>query len=963
MTNTLPSPPKSKTALPADLQLPPREPSPSLGANLFQWFNDRPIGQKQVLAIIACELIPILGLGIGSTIVLTNSLRTQLLSQATSELAVTETNYNIKINQMGFGSRGQADNVSVINAAKLRSRGETVNAGLQSYIKTILQNEVRARKIEYATLVGRDLKIITNANNDRTGDTFDPNQLVSEALKTNQQIKASAIVAQQEINRESPPLPENYDRELPQALIRYVVTPVKDPATQAPIGALVFGDVVNYKPTIVENTINAFGGGYSGVYLQAAPQQFRIGSTFDGIQRDLGIPQAGLDLLNQAVQQKGKAVTGRMEINGKTYTVAAKALPTRIVETPNGSEPSYTPEAPALIVRGTPEDSVNQLLQRSLLQEGVVLGVSFLFIVGFSLLFRRTVVKAIRQLEQTAQAFAQGDRTARAKVLSSDEIGQLTVQFNRMADTIAASEMALSEEASRQEQQAREAKMLNDAIAKMRSSLSFDSITQTAVEEIRQLLKVDRVLMYDFTDSGFRGKAIAESVVSGVPQAVGLEIDDLLGLSKTEQPKEQSFWFMNDVNQADLTDRHRDYLERLQVKANLVAPIRHNNQLIGLLCAHQCQRPRYWQGSEINLFVQFANQIGYALDQAQLLKNQQQSRLSAETLKDQLQQQIVHLLNDVEGVAQGDLTVRADVMAGDLGTLGDFFNVIVESLRDLVVKVKSSTLTVNDLLSDNEAAMQNLALESRQQVSEIQHLLSLIQHMTTTIETIAENANQSTIVAQNATKTAMTHEQSMAVTVEKIDQLRGTIEDTAQKVQQLGMSSQQISRIVALIKEFAVQTDLLAVNAGLEASRAGAQGRGFAIIASEVAGLAARSAEATREIEQITETIQLETKAVVEAMNQGSQQVAAGSHDVRNAKLGLASLVKVSQQISQWVESISQTTVSQVETSRSVEALMQTTAKLTETTAASSEQVVVALQKTVATAQDLKDSVEMFKVE
>ncbi|MGI0491245.1 methyl-accepting chemotaxis protein [Alkalinema pantanalense CENA528] len=963
MTNTLPPPPKSTIASPSDLPLPPREPSPSLWERLFQWFSDRPISQKQILAIITCELIPIVGLGIGSTIVLTNSLRTQLLSQATSELAVTETNYNIKINQMGFGSRGQADNVSLINAAKTQAQGASIGAGVQSYIKTVLQNEVRARKIEYATLVGKDLKIITNANSNRTGDTFDPNQLVSEALKINQQIKASAIVTQQEINRESPPMPEGYDRELPQALIRYVVTPVRDPATNTPIGALVFGDIVNQKSAIVDATVNAFGGGYSGVYAQVAPQQFRIGTTFDGLQRNPSIPSAGFDLLTQAVQHKGKAVTGRMEINGKIYTVAAKALPTRIVETPNGSEPSYTPDAPALIVRGTPEDSINQLLQRSLLQEGAVLGLSFLFILGFSLLFRRTVVKAIRQLEQTAQSFAQGDRTVRAEVLSSDEIGQLTVQFNRMADKIAASEMALSEEASRQEQQAREATALNDAIAKMRSSLSFENITQTAVEEIRQLLKVDRVLIYSFTAAGFRGKAIAESVVSGVPQGLGLEIDDLLGLSKTEEPEVRSFWFMNDLNQADLTDRHRTYLDRLQVKANLVAPIRHNDQLIGLLCAHQCQRPRYWQNSEINTFVQFANQIGYALDQAQLLQNQQQSRLSAETLKDQLQQQIVHLLSDVEGVAQGDLTVRAEVMAGDLGTIGDFFNVIVESLRDLVVKVKTSTLTVNDLLSDNESAMKHLALESRQQVADIQHLLGLIQYMTTTIEMIAENANQSTIVAQNAAQTAMTHEQSMAVTVEKIEQLRNTIEDTAQKVQQLGISSQQISRIVALIKEFAVQTDLLAVNAGLEASRAGVQGRGFAIIASEVAGLAARSAEATREIEQITETIRLETKAVVEAMNQGSQQVAAGSHSVRNAKQGMASLVQVSQQISQWVESISQTTVSQVETSRSVEALMQTTAKLTETTAASSEQVAVALQKTVTVAQDLKDSVEMFKVE
>ena len=202
----------------------------------------------------------------------------------------------------------------------------------------------------------------------------------------------------------------------------------------------------------------------------------------------------------------------------------------------------------------------------------------------------------------------------------------------------------------------------------------------------------------------------------------------------------------------------------------------------------------------------------------------------------------------------------------------------------------------------------------------------------------------------------------MDMAVTKISMLRSTIEDTAQKVRQLGQSSAQISRIVSLIKEFAVQTDVLSVNAGLEANRAGEQGRGFAIIATEIGGLASRSSQAAREIAQIVESIQLETRALAEAMSEGTTQAADSSHQIRNAKQTLAQLTVTAQKVNTLVQGISQAALTQSATAESIQSLMATVETLSTTTANTTHKVSKALTQTIETAKDLQRSVEIFKV-
>ncbi|MBD2022069.1 HAMP domain-containing protein [Leptolyngbya sp. FACHB-36] len=864
---------------------------------------------------------------------------------------------------MGFGSRSQSDNPAIVEAARAQSNGSPLNKDLQEQVKKILQNEVKAGRMEYATLVGKDTRIIVNANADRKGEPFDPGSLVSEMLKNPQQIKASEVVPWTDLLKEAAPLPEGFGNR--DALIRYVVTPVRDPNSRQVVGALVFGDIVNDKRPIVEATLNAFGSGYSAVYLQQ-DSGFSLATALERsradeeAQADISLPDTSL--LEQAAAAKGQVVTERLDVRGRTYTVAAKAVPNQILETPDGPSPVYSDRPTAILVRGTPENSLNQLLKASFQQEAVVLFLSVMVIILWSLIFRYSILRPLQNLKQATQAFTTGNRTVRTQVFSNDEVGQLAQQFNRLADRISASESALASEAARQEQQAKEAKALSDIIVRIRRSLKVDSIAQVAVEEVRELLRVDRVIILQFQPDSLVAEVIAE-VQYGKSVTLGQTVQDPLGLETPEQYAGQQVWHLSNVANEAVNDRHRAALQQFEANAELVATIQCNGQRFGLLCAHSCAEPRLWEGAEINLLSQIAAQIGYALDQAQLLSERQAALYESEQRKEALQQQILTLLNEVEGASHGDLTVRADVTVDDLGTVADFFNSIIESLRDLVTQVKQSAAQVNTLLGENEGAMQQLAEESRRQAADTTHILNSVEEMSQSIATVASSAHQAATVARAASSVAEMGDAEMDATVQSIQLLRETIDATAQQVRQLGSTSEQISRVVSIINDIAVQTDLLAINAGIEATRAGEHGRGFTIVATEVGELAARSTTATREIEQIVQTIQREITAVVAAMERGTRQVAGGSHAVKNARQSLLQIVRVSHEIDTLVQSISETTVSQAETSRSVTQLVKNVAQVSGRTLDASYRVVGALRETVNVAQSLQDSVETFKVE
>ncbi len=511
---------------------------------------------------------------------------------------------------------------------------------------------------------------------------------------------------------------------------------------------------------------------------------------------------------------------------------------------------------------------------------------------------------------------------------------------------------------------------LNEITSHVRESLKVEDIYDAAITGVRETLKTDRAVIYLF-DEHWQGSVVAESVGRGWPKALGVNIaDPCFADQYVEKYKRGRVVATENIYEAGLSKCYLGQLEPFQVKANLVAPILAYNKLHGLLVTHQCSGSRCWQETEVNFFKQLAIQVGLALDRLNVLKELEQARQAAETVsqeqrqqKEVFQQQLVALLNDIEGVASGDLTVRAEVTANEIGTVADFFNAIIESLRQIVTKVKESAHQVSVAIGENEGTIGQLADAALKQAEEITLTLDSVQQMTLSIQTVAEKAHQAAAVASTAFDTAEQGRISMNLTVQNISSLQEVIGVTAKRVKRLGESSQEISKIIALIEGISVQTKLLSINASIEAARAGEQGHGFAVVAEQVAQLAAESAAASQEIEKIVAKIQQETSEVAEGMEQSTMQVVVGTRRVEDAKQSLSQILEVTRQIDQLVQSISEATVSQTQVSQVVSDLMKKITQVSQQTSNSSRKVSHSLQQTVEVTQKLQASVSTFKVD
>ncbi|MCV3212083.1 methyl-accepting chemotaxis protein [Plectonema radiosum NIES-515] len=930
--------------------------------SLWQKFANLSIAHKQLIVLIASELIAILGVGIISRYLTTSNLQALSLEQAKSEVAVTDMAYNIKVNQMSFGFRGQSDNTAIIKAARLNASGQSLSPSLKAEVKQILQNEIKARTIEYATLVGKDFQIIVNANADRQGEIFNPDNLVSEVFNYPKQIKTSRIVKWSELSRESPPLPSGFRNK--DALIRYIVTPVKDPETNLVIGALVSGDIVNGKESILRSTLTT-PGGYSAVYFRKPTGEFTLATSLDQDESkklsNFDLPKTGKSLLETALNSEGEPVTARIKIDNQTYTVATKAVPYKIIQADDEPIAIFTKQPVAILVRVTPETALNKMLAESFWVQLFTVILALAIILIWTWIQRQTIIKPIQGLQRIALRYAAGDRTARSEIFSADEIGELAVSFNQLADKI-------TQQVCQNEDEVKVAKLVHEITGRCRGSLNTQYILNAAVTTVQAALEADRVIVYKF-DENWQGKIIAESLNPEFPVALGAEIaDPCFANNYVEKYQKGRVQALTNIYAADLTDCHLAQLEQFAVKANLVAPILINNKLYGLLIAHQCSRPRQWQELEINLLRQVAIPIGYALEQASLIEKITNASSRAEVVSDDqlqqqqlLQQQIFKLLKDIDKASQGDLTVKAEVIFGEIGIIAENFNTIVDNLRAIVVKVESSTSQVNIAVNENEDAIRQLSEKSLTQDTKINVTLDNVHQMTGSLQSMSENAQKAALYAHTVSLNAQESGTAMDLTMQNILNLRSTIDGMAKKVKRLAESSLQISRIISLIEEIGARANILAVNAELEAVRINEGNNSFLVFATELDELAIRCTGATQEIEQIAKNTQRDTQEVVKAMELGTSGVVKGTHLVEDVKKSLNQILNVSQQLDELVQSISQSTGSQVETSQAVTKLIEEISQVSEIT--SSYQIISqSLQKTVDIAQELQTNVSKFKI-
>jgi len=269
------------------------------------------------------------------------------------------------------------------------------------------------------------------------------------------------------------------------------------------------------------------------------------------------------------------------------------------------------------------------------------------------------------------------------------------------------------------------------------------------------------------------------------------------------------------------------------------------------------------------------------------------------------QQAILRLLDEMGSLADGDLTVEATVTEDITGTIADSFNFAIEELRKLVATVNETALMVDTATKQTENTAAHLAKAADNQAKEINAATESIVSMASSIEEVSGNAERSSDVARHSVEVAHKGGEAVRRTIDGMNAIRETIQETSKRIKRLGESSQEIGNIVELINDIAEQTNILALNASIQASMAGEAGRGFAVVADEVQRLAERSTNATKQIEVLVRTIQADTNEAVVSMERSTTDVVGGALLAENAGAALDEIEQVSNQIASLVQNIS----------------------------------------------------------
>ncbi|NNF66321.1 MAG: methyl-accepting chemotaxis protein [Gammaproteobacteria bacterium] len=326
----------------------------------------------------------------------------------------------------------------------------------------------------------------------------------------------------------------------------------------------------------------------------------------------------------------------------------------------------------------------------------------------------------------------------------------------------------------------------------------------------------------------------------------------------------------------------------------------------------------------------------------------------------QNQDAILRLLDELSSLADGDLTVQATVSEDITGAIADSINYAIEALRDLVTTIDEAASQVDEAARQTQASAAHLANASENQSRQVKSATQSIADMAESIEEVSHNAERSSDVSRHSVEIAHKGGEAVRRTIDGMNTIRETIQETSKRIKRLGESSQEIGNIVELINDIAEQTNILALNASIQASMAGEAGRGFAVVADEVQRLAERSANATKQIEVLVNTIQSDTNEAVVSMERSTTDVVSGALLAENAGSALDEIEKVSNQIASLVQNISGTARTQATAAADMTRNMGVLQEISSQTADGSNATSNAIGKLAEMAKELRRSVAGF---
>ena len=323
---------------------------------------------------------------------------------------------------------------------------------------------------------------------------------------------------------------------------------------------------------------------------------------------------------------------------------------------------------------------------------------------------------------------------------------------------------------------------------------------------------------------------------------------------------------------------------------------------------------------------------------------------------------ILRLLDELGDLADGDLTVNATVSEDFTGAIADSVNFAIDQLRQLVLVINSTADRVSQSSEQTQMNAVELAEASEHQAQEIAGVSAAINEMTVSIDQVSNNASESATVAQRSVAIAYNGAEVVQRSIEGMNVIRDQIQETSKRIKRLGESSQEIGDIIGLINDIADQTNILALNAAIQASMAGEAGRGFAVVADEVQRLAERSANATKQIETLVKTIQADTSEAVMSMESTTSEVVRGARLAKDAGEALEEVQTVSNTLADLIQNISNAAMQQAESAGHISHTMNIIQDITSQTSSGSMATARSIGELSEMAAALQESVTGFKI-
>lgn len=329
---------------------------------------------------------------------------------------------------------------------------------------------------------------------------------------------------------------------------------------------------------------------------------------------------------------------------------------------------------------------------------------------------------------------------------------------------------------------------------------------------------------------------------------------------------------------------------------------------------------------------------------------------------DRNQNAILRLLDEIADLADGDLRSYATVSEDFTGAIADSINFAIDQLRDLVSRITETSQEVAQYTATTQSITNQLAEASEHQAQEIAGASAAINEMAMSIDQVSANAEESAVVAERSVQIAANGADVVHRSIEGMDTIREQIQETSKRIKRLGESSQEIGNIVALINDIADQTNILALNAAIQASMAGEAGRGFAVVADEVQRLAERSASATKQIEGLVKTIQTDTNEAVISMEQTTAEVVRGANLSKDAGVALDEIQNVSNNLAKLIANISDAAKLQSASAGHIATTMNVVQEITSQTTSATFDTARSVSELANMADALRESVSDFKL-